>query len=319
MKKNESTPPILIPPSSQPVQRPTPPRQSVPELSKPPAAPTAKKRSWKEKFHDAAMPIAGVTAVLGAANADPGAQMAVEVAAPAHPSSSTGLGTLGQHGTLSQAEVERLIRSTDLLDAVSEASPDLSMAAAIASAPLVLPAGNAPAPVHTGGTEGPETSKGWILLLSGFLMKEAGEIAKDLLNEPIERFIKDYLILRYAPKRVKALYSKEEGEGKEAARSYYTAYSMSAAETLTGARRLPIYPDLGIRYKLNRPTEGGAEPFSLVFSGSQTHGMTPEPTANSERIRALEGENESLRSQIAELKNANQGKATVSQDRDKHD
>ena len=296
MKKIDPDQTILIPRDSQPVRTQSLPRHSASEPSKPQTPSKPKSRNWKERIHDAAMPVAGITAAIVASTTNATAAQPPAVAAPTHPSSSTDVGTLGQHPNLSKADLERFIRSKDLLDAIAPASQD-------------LPADNPPAPIHTGGAKESETSRGWLGLLGVFLIEDAEEIAKDLLKEPIKQLIVDHIILRYAPRAVKKLYSKESGREEQAG---YTPYNSRFAESLAGFRALPVYPQFGTLLKLNQepahPTESGDQPAGSAFADSETHAGTPKARLPAEHIRALEEENSSLRARIEELQNAKQPK-----------
>ena len=297
MKKIDPDRPILIPPSSQPVQRLPMPRRSVPELSKSPLPQQPKTRNWKQRIHNAAMPIAGITTAIVTSSVEAQAAQPPVLSAPAHPSPPMHLGTLGQHPNLSQPDLERFIRSTDLRDVMIEASPG-------------LPIENASDPKHPGGTGGPETSEGWIHHIGEFLKDEAGDIAKHLLNEPIEDLIKVYIISRYAPGAVKALYSKQEE--KRTTIPGYTPSRTSDARALPGFRPVPTHPGIETLLKLNQvrssSTEGGNQSASSAAPDFQTDVAKPGLTRQAESIRALKKENRSLRRQIARLKNINQAK-----------
>ena len=281
--------------SFQPVQTPPIDGGSVPELPETPAPPRPKTKGLKQLVRDAIKPIA-TAAALVASSADAGAQQqAPTFSAQTDASSSTNLGTLGQQPNLSKSDLERFIRSTDLLDAIAQASPGLLIENA---------------PMHQGGTGRAETSEGWIHQIGEFLKDDAGEIAKHLLNEPIEELIKDYIIARYAPNRVKGLYSKQAE--KKTAETGYTPYRTSDAQTLPGFYPMLMHLEFETPVKLNQPyrpsTGGGGQSASSAAADSQTDVATPEPARQAESIRALEEENRLLRRQIAELKNINQAK-----------
>jgi hypothetical protein len=309
MKPSDFNAPIEVPPSSRPVQTGPQGRQPVRELSKPPATQQPKRKNWKEKVRDVAVPIAEASAVVAASSVGAPAQQVPAIAAPMQPRSPADLGTLGQLATPSQSDIVTLIRSMDLPDAATQASPDLKMALAMASDTVVFPAGIAPSPQHRGAAEEPDSTKDRLRQIGELLKEEAEEIAKDLLNEPLEHLIRDWLLLRYVPKKMKALFSDRK-ERTDTVREYFAPHWTGTGQPL----RRPLDPErermLAKLYELNQPFEGGSECGSSPLE-NQASGAAPESTANSARMRALEDEVASLRLQIAELKKAKQTENTV--------